>query len=151
MSDEKDYDGMPAITDKLTAEEVGKIFLAVENTVTDHRSAQGQKRLLKMGGLVTAATAIATAVSVAAASFGFKVIGPPAEVAEVKRSVSAVDTKVEDLKLVVDSIVVDRQRYRYYMESKLTELSVKQDQTQYLVCVLIRRQDPTLVPKECNK
>lgn len=134
----------------ITPEDIAAVLQLVGGIETDTRAKEGQKRLLKIGGLVTACTAIATAASVALASFGFKVMGPPAEIAAVRNDVTAVKGTVTDLKIQVDSIIVTRERNKYETDAKLTALDVKSDQALDLLCILLRRQDPTLVPKKCN-
>jgi hypothetical protein len=132
------------IPPNLTPREVGDIFLAVEERVTEARSVQGQKRLMKMGGLVTAATAIATAVSVAAASLGFKIMGPPAELRELKQKIEAISEDREHMK--------DQARYRdSATNARISNMAEDVKMTKYLVCVMVKRTDPVAAPTDCNR
>jgi hypothetical protein len=135
----------------VTGEQVAEIFNEVEDRVSDARSKQGTKRLFKIGALVSLCTAVATAASVALASFGFKLMGPPAEIAAARQDITMVRGSVTALQVQVDSILVERDRFRLEQETRDARVEAKISLNLYLACVLVRKQDPTLVPPDCNR
>lgn len=119
-------------------------WLAKYETAESHRrSEEGQRRLARIGAIIAIATSAATALAVLGATLGFKLMGPPADIA-------AVDQKVE-------ALITERVAFRAAQRAsdsmmllRIVRLENTAEMNRYMLCVITRRSDPALTPPDCQ-